>query len=100
MKKGFGLTRVLAVPQPAVVFYNDCCYIAHHLLSLGFAFKQHLPADVAAVATFVDLVSLRPTAWHRHRMHRTFRWPFPPPLGASFPRSWRGAPCKHAPQTA
>eukprot|EP00730_Choanoeca_flexa_P017063 TRINITY_DN8168_c0_g1_i1.p1 TRINITY_DN8168_c0_g1~~TRINITY_DN8168_c0_g1_i1.p1 ORF type:complete len:746 (+),score=174.94 TRINITY_DN8168_c0_g1_i1:28-2238(+) len=46
------------VPQPAVVFHNDCCYIAHHLLSLGHAFKPHLPSDVGAVATFVDLVAV------------------------------------------
>ena len=49
----------LTVPQQAAVFHNDCFYVAHHLLSLGHRVKPHLPEDVAAVATFIDMVGKR-----------------------------------------
>ncbi|EDQ91720.1 uncharacterized protein MONBRDRAFT_31170 [Monosiga brevicollis MX1] len=45
-----------SVPQPAVIFYNDCNYIAYHLTAMSHLYKQYLPTDTVQLATFVDLV--------------------------------------------
>eukprot|EP00043_Microstomoeca_roanoka_P026135 m.10817 g.10817 ORF g.10817 m.10817 type:complete len:728 (-) comp6241_c1_seq1:508-2691(-) len=47
-----------AAPQLAVTLYNDCIYIAHHLLSLGYVYRGSLPEELQPVATFVDLVPM------------------------------------------
>jgi hypothetical protein len=39
-----------------MILYNDCEYLAHHLLTLGYMFQQCLPAPLNVVATFVDMV--------------------------------------------
>lgn len=44
------------VPHVCAVFHNDCFYIAHHLLSLGYQFRSALPESFQPVATFVDMV--------------------------------------------
>eukprot|EP00911_Craspedida_sp_UC1_P001656 UC1_evm1s1254 len=44
------------VPQMAMVFHNDCFYLAHHALSLGHQFRDSLPDDIAKAATFIDMV--------------------------------------------
>jgi centromere/kinetochore protein ZW10 len=43
-------------PGPALVFYNDCIYISHHLLTLAHQFRQQLPEPLPEIATFVDMV--------------------------------------------
>lgn len=43
-------------PQFCAVFYNDCMYIIHHLLSLGHQFRGSLPEELRTVATFVDMI--------------------------------------------
>uniref|UniRef100_A0A673KGA7 Centromere/kinetochore protein zw10 homolog n=1 Tax=Sinocyclocheilus rhinocerous TaxID=307959 RepID=A0A673KGA7_9TELE len=42
-------------PHLAAIQHNNCMFIAHHLLTLGFQFKPHLPLK-DGVAYFVDLV--------------------------------------------
>jgi len=43
-------------PGPALVFYNDCTYISHHLLTLAHQFRLQLPEPLPQLATFVDMV--------------------------------------------
>eukprot|EP00049_Salpingoeca_infusionum_P006247 m.103856 g.103856 ORF g.103856 m.103856 type:complete len:303 (-) comp13247_c0_seq7:124-1032(-) len=43
-------------PYHSAILHNDCFYIAHHLLCLGYRYKASLPEDLQAIATFVDLV--------------------------------------------
>ena len=38
----------------SAVHYNNCMYIAHHLMTLGHQFSKQLPQTINA--TFVDLV--------------------------------------------
>uniref|UniRef100_A0A8C1DA47 Zw10 kinetochore protein n=1 Tax=Cyprinus carpio carpio TaxID=630221 RepID=A0A8C1DA47_CYPCA len=45
----------LKLPHLAAIQHNNCMFIAHHLLTLGFQFKPHLPLK-DGVAYFVDLV--------------------------------------------
>lgn len=47
---------LVEVPHVCAVFHNDCFYIAHHLLSLGYQFRSALPESFQPVATFVDMV--------------------------------------------
>eukprot|EP00050_Salpingoeca_kvevrii_P011099 m.12692 g.12692 ORF g.12692 m.12692 type:complete len:759 (+) comp3255_c0_seq2:29-2305(+) len=54
------------VPQTAVIFHNDCFYIAHHLLSLGHQFRGELPDELAQTATFIDLVPVFQELGERH----------------------------------
>jgi centromere/kinetochore protein ZW10 len=46
------------IPHAAIIFHNDCFYIAHHLLSLGHQFRKQLPEDLAKIATFIDMVCI------------------------------------------
>ena len=39
-----------------MTLYNDCMYLAHHLLSLGFTYRHVLPEEMQGVATLVDMV--------------------------------------------
>eukprot|EP00040_Diaphanoeca_grandis_P029833 m.175499 g.175499 ORF g.175499 m.175499 type:complete len:762 (-) comp31824_c0_seq1:356-2641(-) len=54
------------VPQLCAVFYNDCFYIAHHLLTLGHQFRNALPAAARPAATFVDMVPAFQELGERH----------------------------------
>jgi len=54
------------VPQLCAVFYNDCFYIAHHLLTLGHQFRSALPGSIRAAATFVDMVPAFQELGERH----------------------------------
>ncbi|XP_016088830.1 centromere/kinetochore protein zw10 homolog isoform X1 [Sinocyclocheilus grahami] len=45
----------LKLPHLAAIQHNNCMFIAHHLLTLGFQFKPYLPLK-DGVAYFVDLV--------------------------------------------
>eukprot|EP01147_Barroeca_monosierra_P009001 gene9001-1331_t len=45
-----------SAPQLAATLYNDCMYIAHHLLSLGYIYRDSLPEEFRSLATFVDMV--------------------------------------------
>ncbi|TPX43680.1 hypothetical protein SeMB42_g04632 [Synchytrium endobioticum] len=40
----------------AMIFYCDCEYIVHHLITLGYQFATKLPPPVKSYGTFVDLV--------------------------------------------
>ncbi|TPX36719.1 hypothetical protein SmJEL517_g01267 [Synchytrium microbalum] len=43
-------------PTRAMVFYCDCTYIVHHLLTMGFQYAPKLPPPITSCGTFVDLV--------------------------------------------
>ena len=46
------------LPQMSALHYNNCMYLAHHLLTLGHQFRAKLPEPLnRGAATFVDLVS-------------------------------------------
>lgn len=49
-----------SVPQLSAVFYNDCMYLAHHLLTLGFHFSSlsSCASKIGKVMTFVDQVPI------------------------------------------
>ena len=40
----------------AMLFHNDCTYIAYHLLTLGYQFSKYLTSPWDHTATFVDMV--------------------------------------------
>eukprot|EP01135_Chromosphaera_perkinsii_P010997 Nk52_evm31s2309 gene=Nk52_evmTU31s2309 len=44
------------VPQLSVLFHNDCMYIAHNLLTLGYSYRAFLPAPLNEAASFIDMV--------------------------------------------
>jgi centromere/kinetochore protein ZW10 len=46
------------IPGLSMLFFNDCMYISHHLLTLGFQYQSKLPAPLNKTATFVDLIPL------------------------------------------
>ena len=46
------------VPSLAMVFFNDCLFIAHELPMLGYQCHTRLPSTMKEVATFMDLVPL------------------------------------------
>lgn len=46
------------VPSLAMSFFNDCFYIALHLLTLGLQYQDRLPQDKTGTFTLVDLVPL------------------------------------------
>jgi len=46
------------VPQLALLFHNDCMYLAHHLLTLAHYYKPRLPEPLNQRVTFVDMVPL------------------------------------------
>ena len=43
-------------PQRMMIIYNDCKYISDHVMTLGYYLKQFLAPEVAAYATFVDII--------------------------------------------
>uniref|UniRef100_A0AAX7TVB5 Centromere/kinetochore protein zw10 homolog n=1 Tax=Astatotilapia calliptera TaxID=8154 RepID=A0AAX7TVB5_ASTCA len=49
--------NLLKFPHLAAIQHNNCMYLAHHLLTLGHHFRNHLPQPLSeGVATFVDMV--------------------------------------------
>ncbi|XP_023823816.1 centromere/kinetochore protein zw10 homolog isoform X4 [Salvelinus sp. IW2-2015] len=49
--------NLLKFPHLAAIQHNNCMYIAHHLLTLGYQFSPRLPDPLSeGAATFVDLV--------------------------------------------
>uniref|UniRef100_A0A8C5ENI1 Centromere/kinetochore protein zw10 homolog n=1 Tax=Gouania willdenowi TaxID=441366 RepID=A0A8C5ENI1_GOUWI len=49
--------NLLKFPHLAAIQHNNCMYLAHHLLTLGHHFRNHLPQPLnEGVATFVDMV--------------------------------------------
>ena len=51
-------TELGSVPLIGMCFFNDCVYIAYHLVTLAFQFKSSLPEPLKTTATFVDQVPL------------------------------------------
>jgi len=51
-------SKLMMVPQIAILFYMDCMYIAHHLKVLIDPFKQRFPTPLNETATFIDMVPL------------------------------------------
>ena len=41
-------------PSLAMIFYNDCIYICHHLSTLGYTHQGCLPEELKSLGTFVD----------------------------------------------
>lgn len=49
--------NLIKFPHLAAIQHNNCMYLAHHLLTLGHHFRNHLPQPLSeGVATFVDMV--------------------------------------------
>lgn len=46
------------VPRIAAVFQNDCLYLAHHMVTLGYEFRSGLPSPLNQTATMMDTVPL------------------------------------------
>ncbi|CAM9818049.1 unnamed protein product [Ectocarpus sp. 12 AP-2014] len=46
------------VPRIAAVFQNDCLYLAHHMVTLGYEFRHGLPPPANQTATMIDTVHL------------------------------------------
>ncbi|XP_016921068.1 centromere/kinetochore protein zw10 homolog isoform X1 [Apis cerana] len=45
------------IPQQVAIFHNNCMYLAHHLLTLGFEYKDKLPKSLQNLnLTFADQV--------------------------------------------
>lgn len=44
------------IPSKSMLFYNDCVYIAHHLLTLGHHYQNKLRYPLDSTATFIDMV--------------------------------------------
>ncbi|ORX68450.1 Zw10-domain-containing protein [Anaeromyces robustus] len=44
------------IPNRAMLFYNDCIYIAHHLLTLGHHYQSKLRPPLDSTVTFIDMV--------------------------------------------
>ncbi|KAG5456354.1 MAG: Centromere/kinetochore Zw10-domain-containing protein [Olpidium bornovanus] len=40
----------------SVLFYNDCTYIVHHLITMGYQFKPRLLPPLNQTATMVDMI--------------------------------------------
>ena len=51
-------TELESVPLIGMCVFNDCHYIAYHLVTLGFQYKARLPEPLRSTATFVDLVPM------------------------------------------
>ncbi|KAI9005057.1 Centromere/kinetochore Zw10-domain-containing protein [Hyaloraphidium curvatum] len=39
-----------------LLFHNDCLYVSHHLLTIGYQYKSQLPPPLNETATFVDMI--------------------------------------------
>ncbi|KAJ3071541.1 Centromere/kinetochore protein zw10 [Podochytrium sp. JEL0797] len=48
--------EILNSPARAVIFYNDCEYFAHHLLTMGYQYQDRLPEPANQFATFLDMI--------------------------------------------
>jgi len=46
------------IPNRAMLFYNDCIYIAHHLLTLGHHYQNKLRPPLDSTVTFIDMVPI------------------------------------------
>lgn len=42
----------------SMIYSNDCDYICHHLLTLGYQFQGVLPENTKALASFLDMIHL------------------------------------------
>ena len=50
-------TQISTVPRSVAIFYNNCMYISHHLITLGFQYKENMPAPLnSEICTFIDFV--------------------------------------------
>ena len=53
----FHMSTITELPRIAVVQHNNCMYLAHHLITLGYQFHSRLPPPLnSEVATFIDQV--------------------------------------------
>ena len=49
--------QITSVPRSVAIFYNSCLYISHCLITLGFEFRERMPAPLnSEVCTFIDFV--------------------------------------------
>jgi len=49
----------LKLPQLAALHYDNCMYLAHHCMTLGFQFRHSLPGRLnSSLASFVDYVPI------------------------------------------
>jgi len=55
----FSRDALTTLPQVSALHYNDCWYIAHHLLTMGHQFSDHLPnKEMEVPLTFVHQVPM------------------------------------------
>lgn len=52
------LDPAIASQSTALLFHNDCLYVCHHLLTIGYQYKNQLPPPLNETATFVDMIPL------------------------------------------
>ena len=62
-------TQINTVPRSIAIFYNNCMYISHHLITLGFEYREKMPAPLnSEICTFIDFVpvirSLGEETWY------------------------------------
>ncbi len=50
------LDPATATQSSALLFHNDCMYVSHHLLTIGYQYKNQLPPPLNETATFVDMI--------------------------------------------
>ena len=49
--------HISSVPRSTAIHYNNCMFVAHHLISLGFEFRQDMPSPFdSGICTFIDFI--------------------------------------------
>lgn len=51
------LDPATATQASALLLHNDCMYVSHHLLTIGYQYKTKLPPPLNETATFVDMIA-------------------------------------------
>ena len=52
-------THISSVPRSTAIYYNNCMFVAHHLVTLGFEFRQDMPSPLnSELCTFIDLIPI------------------------------------------
>ena len=50
-------THISSIPRSTAIYYNNCMFVAHHLITLGFEFQQDMaPPLNSEICTFIDFV--------------------------------------------
>ncbi|KAI6656753.1 Centromere/kinetochore protein zw10-like [Oopsacas minuta] len=50
-------SQINNVVRSTAVFYNNCMFVSHHLVTLGFEFRPHMPEPLnTEICTFIDFI--------------------------------------------